>query len=425
MEGTSGEAPAAGQELYRFLDRALLWLEAGTIAVVLLITLAQPTVSRVGLPTWGLVLLFAGYSLVAALLQRRLRSWRSFARRYVVDLAVIGVVYFLGGEPGGPLFVLFILAVDCAAATMTLRGTLLYTGAALAIVAATDLALIAGPAGAGDLRALATRALVLTLIGVGMAILVRRLSLQQEANRSMRDEAARLEELERLRSDFVSTISHDLRTPLTATRAGLGMLETSAADRLRTDERELLANARRSSERLGLLIDELLAYNELEAGTLRLEREPLDLRAVVAHAVSAVRPLTREKGQTLEADLPEPLPGEGDPRRLEQALVNLLANAHHHTASGTRIAVSGRAAAGEALLSVSDDGPGIPAGELESVFRRFYRLPSAERGSGLGLAIAKGVVELHGGRIWAESRPGRGTTFRVALPLRVGEGDGR
>jgi signal transduction histidine kinase len=427
MERTIGEAPAAGQELYRFLDRTLFWLEASTIAVLLLITLAQPTTSRVGLPTWGLVLLFAGYSLVAALLQRRLHSLRAFAWRYVVDLVVIALLYFLGAEPGGPLFVLFVLAIDCAAATMTLRGTLLYTAAALAIVGAIDLVLLSGPASAGALGVLTTRLVVLALIGVGMAIVVRRLLLEQEVNRSMRDEAARLEELERLRSNFISTVSHDLRTPLTATLAGIGMLETSAADRLRTDERELLANARRSSERLGLLIDDLLAYNQLEAGSLRLEREPLDLRAVVMHAVSTVRPLIREKEQTLEADLPEPLPSEGDPRLLERVVVNLLANAHRHTPAGTHTEISGRVADGEALLSVSDGGPGIPAEELENVFRRFQRLPSAEggSGSGLGLAIAKGVVELHGGRIWAESRSGGGTTFHVALPRRDGEEDER
>ena len=101
MERTTGEAPATGQELYRFLDRTLFWLEAATIAVLLLITLAQPTTSRVGLPTWGLVLLFAGYSLLAALLQRRLHSLRFFAWRYVADLPVIALLYFLGGSPVG------------------------------------------------------------------------------------------------------------------------------------------------------------------------------------------------------------------------------------------------------------------------------------------------------------------------------------
>jgi signal transduction histidine kinase len=424
---TNAASRARPEETYRFVDRALFWLESATIAVLLLITLAQPTTSLVvGLPTWGLVVLFAVYSLLADLVQNRVHSLRSLAWNYVANLPVTGLLYFLGGEAGGPLFVLFILSVDCAAASMTLRGTLLYAAAAAAMVAAIDLALLLGPLDVGDVRALVTRLLVLALIGAGMAIVIRRLRLEQQEARSVRDEAERLEELDRARSDFVSNVSHELRTPLTAARAGLGMLDASAHERLRPDERALVDNARRNVERLAEQIVDLLAYNQLEAGTLRPEREPLDLRAVVKEAVSAVRPLIGQKGQALELDLPEPLPTKGDPRRLEQAVANLLSNAHRHTPSGTHVTVHGRVDGDEVLLCVSDDGPGIPAGEQETIFRRFYRLRPESGGSGLGLAIVKAIVELHGGSIRAESRPGEGATFRVALPRRRdGGGDER
>ncbi len=423
---TNAASRARPEEPYRFVDRALFWLEIATIAVLLLIALTQPTTGRLGLPVWGLVVFFAVYSLLADLVQNRVHSLRSLAWNYVANLPVTGLVYFLGGEAGGPLFVLFFLAVNCAAASMTLRGTLLYAAAAAAMVAAIDLALLLEPLDAGDVRALVTRLLVLVLLGVGMAIVMRRLRLEQQEARSVRDEAERLEELDRARSDFVSNVSHDLRTPLTAARAGLGMLDASAHDRLRPDERALVDNARRNVERLGIQVDDLLAYNQLESGTLRPEREPLDLRAVVEEAVSAVRPLTDEKGQTLEVDLPEPLPTEGDPRRLEQAVVNLLSNAHRHTPSGTRVAIHGRVEGDEVVLSVSDDGPGIPAGEQETIFRRFHHLRPEGGGSGLGLAIVRAIVELHGGGIRAERRPGKGATFRVALPRRRdGGGDER
>ena len=245
----------------------------------------------------------------------------------------------------------------------------------------------------------------------------QRLAEEELAARASRDEAERLEELHQVRTTFIASISHDLRTPLTAARAGLGMLETSALDRLRPDERALVSNARRSTERLGLLIDDLLAFNQLEAGTMRLDPEPIDVRTVVTDAIATVHPLVRLKGQALEADLAEPLPAVGDAGRLEQVVVNVLANAHAHTPPGTRITVSGRAVDGSVRLTVHDDGPGIPEEELEAVFDRFHRLAGGHGGSGLGLAIARGIVELHAGRMWAESEPGQGATFTVTLPL--------
>jgi len=172
---------------------------------------------------------------------------------------------------------------------------------------------------------------------VGTATLAGRLSREQEAARSARDEAGQLEELDRLRSDFISSVSHELRTPLTSAQAGLGMLEVSGVDQLQPEQKELLANARSSVESLGMLIDDLLTLNQLEAGTLSLDCEPLDLRAAVADAISVVHPLMQEKGQILEADLPELLSVEGDSRRLAQVFVNVLANAHWHTQRGTRV----------------------------------------------------------------------------------------
>ncbi len=402
-----------------FVGQTLSRLRWVVITALLLLTIVQPVDGRTGLPVWSLILIFAGYNLAIEVARLRVRRLRSFALVPLLDLPVATCLYSFDHGPNGPVFVLFLLAVISAAATMSLRGTVIYTGAvALAAIAVVP----AFPWWTRDewsIRELGSRIIVLALVGVGTSLLTRRLVFELEAARSVRNQAARLEELDRLRSGFISTVSHDLRTPLTAIKAGLGMLELSLGERLAADERNLVTNVRRNVERLGIYIDDLLALNQLEAGALELDREPIDLRAVATDAMAALHPLLREKGQRLELVLPEPLPVEGDGRRLEQAVVNVLANAHRHTPSGTSITISGRAGERLVELAVSDDGPGIPREELERVFARFHRLHTVGDGSGLGLAIAKSIVELHGGRIWAESTPGRGATFRVALPRRA------
>jgi len=334
----------------------------------------------------------------------------------VLDLPVVALVYLNCSQPGGPLFALLVMAAVQTTVIMTLTGSLLYTGALAAITIAVEPTLPLWTGTLTEMRELSARLVVLALVGVGMGMLTRRLEAERAAGESMLDQAAQLEDLDRLRADFVSTVSHDLRTPLTAARAGLVLLDASAGGGLQADQRDLLANARRNVERLGLLIDDLLAYNQIEAGTLPLDREPVDLRAVVADAMAAIHPMIVAKGQTLELDLPEPLPSEGDVGRLEQVVLNVLANAANHTSPGTRIVVVGRAAGTEVIVSVRDNGPGIPSRELEAIFRRFYRLAAEVGGSGLGLAIARGIVELHGGRMWAESSPGEGSAFSIALP---------
>lgn len=243
------------------------------------------------------------------------------------------------------------------------------------------------------------------------AIVVERVRL-----RGAQDQAARLEELLHARADFVAAISHDLHTPLTAIRAGLGLLDASARARLAPDEQEVLDTARHNVERLRFRINDLLAANQIEAGTLELEQTALDLRGTALQALQVLQPLLREKGQVLEIDLPEPLPVIGDATRLEHAVINLLANAHRHTPSGTRITLSGRDTPQEVYLTVRDNGPGIPEGALEAIFGRFRRLDPAARGSGLGLAVARAFVERQGGRLWAERAPEGGAIFHIALP---------
>jgi signal transduction histidine kinase len=178
-----------------------------------------------------------------------------------------------------------------------------------------------------------------------------------------------------------------------------------------------VANAQRNIQRLRLLTDAFLAQSQLHANALQLECKELDLRTVVADAVEAVHLLNLRKDQVVEIDLPEPLPVMGDAHRLEQVLVNLLANATTHTPRGTRVSIMGWVEDGTVHLVVRDDGPGLRAEELERIFQPFSRGESPSGGTGLGLAIARELGTLHGGRLWAESVPGEGAAFHVTLPL--------
>ncbi len=416
MVGPDRRALAAAPDLYRFLRWALFRLRWGTILVVLLLTCMQPTVGRGGIATWALVALFAGYNVFVELLRGRVPQLRSYTAVALLDLPLVGLLYGLGGEPGGPLFLLLFLVTDCAAVSLPLRPALLYAGGAAAIATGIDMALLMWSPTGGAIRLLVVRLAMLLLVAAGMAILTRRLAMEQEAARVERLEADRLATLDRLRADFIATVSHDLQTPLTAARAGLAMLQLGALDRLSPDQRDVLDTSRRNVEYLTILIGDLLTYNQLEAGTFQIERAPVDLRAVVGAALRVAQPLLREKGQALELDLPLPLPCLGDVRRLDQVVINLLANAHRHTPRGSRIAITGGADARAVRLTVADDGPGIPVEEQEAIFRRFYRRGVVGDGSGLGLAIVWRLVELHGGQIAVERAPGKGARFHLTLP---------
>jgi len=172
---------------------------------------------------------------------------------------------------------------------------------------------------------------------------------------------------------------------------------------------------------LSRLVDDLRALAQAEAGKLRLEPESISLPDLLHGVVAGFDLQAETQGQTLILDLASHLPPvEADPQRVRQVVANLVSNALRHATGSGRVVVSAMGCGDEVEISVADDGPGIAAEDLPHVFDRFWRGgKTREEGSGLGLAIARELVRAHGGRIWVESEPGRGTAFRFTLPLRA------
>lgn len=255
---------------------------------------------------------------------------------------------------------------------------------------------------------------------VDMVVLVCR----DITERKRREKARR--ELERQKDDFIANISHDLKTPLAAIKFAVGVVQTNEPPEFPPPLRRMLANVDASVDKMSSLIEDLLELGRLQAGRAQLRLSRCDLRDLALRCAATIEPLAAERQQQLHLDLPaEAVPALVDGARLERAITNLLSNANRYAHRGGTIRLSLRRNAGEALLAVADDGPGIPQVEQARVFERFYRAEQAAarcvEGSGLGLPIARAMVELHGGRMWVESRPGSGATFWMALPARLPE----
>jgi len=244
----------------------------------------------------------------------------------------------------------------------------------------------------------------------------------EAATAELRAANARLQELDRLKDEFMSTVTHELRTPLTSIRAVSEILldgpEIDLADR-----RRFLAIIVKETERLTRLINQTLDMAKIESGNAEWHTSELDVRDVVREAIDATDQLFREKRVALSVRAVAPVPTvKADRDRLMQVLINLLSNAVKFCPTGQgRVEVRVGAAAGAVQVDVQDNGPGIPPGDHETIFERFKRLgyPLDERpkGSGLGLAISRRIVEHFGGQLWVESDLGKGATFSFTLPL--------
>jgi PAS domain S-box-containing protein len=234
----------------------------------------------------------------------------------------------------------------------------------------------------------------------------------------MMQDITHLKELDRIKSEFVTTVSHDLRTPLTTIQGYIELLPRAGS--LSTQQQEFVLRARQSMETITSLLNRLLDIERLEAG-FEMEMAPCDLNQVIEEAIDGIRPQAEEKGLELQWEPSKPLPlVQSNPERLRQVMDNLLTNAVKYTQQGGWIAVSTETDRGNIAVSVADNGIGIPPAQQSHVFEKFYRVESDEAmgvaGTGLGLAIVKTVIEKHSGRVWVESRPGMGSVFSFVLP---------
>lgn len=252
-------------------------------------------------------------------------------------------------------------------------------------------------------------------IGQQLGLALRNAQLRRSAS-----EMEALREADRLKSSFLAAVSHDLCSPLTAIRASVESLLDADGIQSEMGQEHLLLNIAGQAHRLGFLVDQLLDLSRIEAGTLPLDCDWVELSALISDAIDEFAHL--HKGCRVERVLAPNLPLHYiDPDRFEQVLWNLLENAYKYSPPGSPVRVEADTREQEVVISVADSGPGIPAGEREKVFQCFYRLERDQRmhskGSGLGLTICKGIVEAHGGRIWIEEREGGGSIFRIALRL--------
>ena len=260
-----------------------------------------------------------------------------------------------------------------------------------------------------DLRDLVTFA---TLFAVGIVV-------STLADRLRREEAAGLRRrADEIRAALLSSVSHDLRTPL-ATITGAATAILDHGDKLAdVDKAELLASIRDEAARMERLVGNLLEMSRLSAGPIALRREMVPVEELVGDALGRIEPQLGARVVATPSHVGELLV-EGDPVLLAQLLFNLLENAARHTPDGTSIEIEAGSSAEGVRISVVDSGPGLPAGDTENLFHPFVRGAGARgAGTGLGLAICRGIARAHGGELWAERAHNGGAAFTLLLPRR-------
>lgn len=229
--------------------------------------------------------------------------------------------------------------------------------------------------------------------------------------------------LELVRKEFVANVSHELRTPLSVIKGYVETLVDSEADILPADRERFLKTIQRHTERLNSLLEDLLMLSRLESINPGLKREGVQFRELMENVVSDARSRPTAAQHEIEFTIDPVIDKISvDPLKVSQVFDNLLDNALKYTPKGSKLTVSAQLKGRDVEICVRDNGPGIPAEDLPHIFERFYRVDKGRSrdkgGTGLGLSIVKHIVQLHGGRVWAESQLGQGSAFFFTLPAR-------
>jgi signal transduction histidine kinase len=256
-----------------------------------------------------------------------------------------------------------------------------------------------------------------------------------EKNRRLAQAVERLQEADRVKSNFLATVSHELRTPLTSVIGYSEMLLEGIAGELNDEQREYVRTVMEKGDQLLQLITGILDISRMEAGEMRLDKAPFDLDEVVTVALSTIAPHARRKKLQMACSVPPALPLVfGDRDKIRQVLLNLLGNAVKFTPEGGKIEVTAApstivpvpaADSPRAVrVSVRDSGIGVPPEHQKRVFDPFFQVDNSSTreygGTGLGLSIVKRLVEAHGGVVWVDSEAGKGSTFSFTIPLAPG-----
>ncbi|WP_322806939.1 ATP-binding protein [Thermanaerothrix sp.] len=272
-----------------------------------------------------------------------------------------------------------------------------------------------------DLLELSTRSLsnrIELTVEDGRVFDVQRTPIPEVGTAVTLHDITQLKKIDRIKSEFVSTVSHDLRSPLTAILGYVELIERAGP--VNELQQEFIRRVQASVQNITHLVDDLVNLGRIEAG-FDTRRETFSLKQVLEHAIENFKKALERKGHRLIMELPEDLPlFLGNPVQIRQMFEHLLDNAIKYTPPGGQITIHGALEQEQIILQFRDTGIGIPVADLPFIFDKFYRASNAGTevaGSGLGLAIVKSIVESHQGRIWVESTLGQGTTFTIVLPV--------